>query len=495
MTRLVARPALLAFALAALVGCGSSESTYLTGLLAGGPLSAEQKVEYHYDTDISAPSAASYVESVDVPVQTEEGPLRKLVTYSRIYDIDRFYEAMIGPRSAVVVNLQNELDLPEPELLWIKGIHVEVVDEQGDQVSDEYTCHLVASVQSSKAHDEALGIISEDSRFTALAQGFYHKEYPKGFGLPILSSDQIAFSSMILNYNTKVGEEPLRLRHRIVTLYLRDRDLEVPMKALTHTYAQTMIQLDGKEGDGYFGVRAPDQETHGESCAMGVKALSEQRESVDFYGRRFTPHWIVPEGPSEVQTLVTKMMKIKSDTTINSIDPHLHPFGEWVELRDLTTNETVFRAEAEQIPDGVGLARVQPYSSSEGIPVYADHEYAVVAAYNNTRGMPTDGMAILNLGIHDKEFDAALLNDSAARRRLRTEREAAALERWSRAIEDDPDDPMAHYYAGRVLYQRGQLREAAEHFTTSVRLKPDNTPAAQALRRTLAQLGGQGAGG
>jgi hypothetical protein len=46
-----------------------------------------------------------------------------------------------------------------------------------------------------------------------------------------------------------------------------------------------------------------------------------------------------------------------------------------------------------------------------------------------------------------------------------------------------------------VLYQRGQLREAAEHFTTSVRLKPDNTPAAQALRRTLAQLGGQRAGG
>jgi len=464
-----------------LLASNSFRPTYEKGRIDGGVLTPRESESRHYATDIRPRTSRSYAAFDPTQVATDEGQLRKLVAYSRSYDVDRYYEAMVGPSSSVVVDLGRGTKSADPELLWIKGIAVEVVDERGDRLSEEYTCHLVASIQSIKDHDEALGVASEDQRFTALAQGFYHKEYPEGFGLPVLSTDKLSFSSQILNYNTEIGERPLRLRHRVVTHYIRDKDLEAPLKAITNTFVQSMVMLDEEEGEGYFGVRDPDPKIHGESCAMGVKADSREALSVDFYGQRFSAHWLVGPGRSTTQTLVTKMMKIKKDTTINVIDVHLHPFGEWAELRDLTTAETVFRSETVQRGNGIGLRSVEAYRSPEGLPVYADHEYALIAAYNNTRGEPSDAMAIMYIGLHDKEFDPRLLTDTAARERRQEERRLEAFDRRMRAVEADPDDPEARYFAGLALFQRGELERAQEHLRAGVHLNPDDPRLKRAL--------------
>lgn len=478
----------------AIVAYDAFGPAYAEGRIQGGALTPSQSDSRHYSTDILPVSSRSYAAFEPTAIETDEGRLRKLVTYSRSYDIDRYYEAMVGPSSSVVVDLGREMTASEPELLWIKGIAVEVVDERGERLSEEYTCHLVASIQSIDDHDDALGVVSEDQRFTALAQGFYHKEYPDGFGLPVLSTDKLSFSSQILNYNTEIGERPLRVRHRVVTHYIRDKDLAAPLKAITNTFVQSMVLLDGEEGKGYFGVRDPDPKIHGESCAMGVKADSREALSVDFYGRRFSAHWLVGPGRSTTQTLVTKMMKIKEDTTINVIDVHLHPFGEWVELRDLTAAETVFRSETVQREGGIGLHSVQAYRSADGLPVYADHEYALVTSYNNTRGEPSDAMAIMYIGLHDRNFDPRLLTDAAEREARRDERRLEAFERRMRAVEVDPEDPEARYFAGLALFQRGELERAKEHLVEAIRLKPDDPRLKRALARVreasgLAQAG------
>ncbi len=83
-----------------------------------------------YETDVRPPSSEAYTLRVGDGVETEEGTVRKIVTYSTTYDVDRIYKSMRGPGSVITVKLREGWE--EPELLWIKGVRAQVVDEQGE---------------------------------------------------------------------------------------------------------------------------------------------------------------------------------------------------------------------------------------------------------------------------------------------------------------------------------------------------------------------------
>jgi hypothetical protein len=117
---------------------------------------------------------------------------------------------------------------------------------------------------------------------------------------------------------------------------------------------------------------------------------------------------VVPPGREVRHTLVTELLEIPFDTTIHSIATHLHPFAESLALRDLTTGETLFEARARGPEQGLGLAWVDSYTSVDGIPVYADHEYEMVSTYDNTSGADQDAMAAFVLYLHDKEAESGL---------------------------------------------------------------------------------------
>ena len=124
---------------------------------------------YDERTDVRPRSANAESISADAVFESDEGPLRKLVAYSRVYEIDRIFKSMRGPRSTIGVRLREHFE-GEPELLWIKGVYSEVVDEAGaDTVSQEFMCHLVAGVQSTRHRDRKLGIATTDSRFAMLS--------------------------------------------------------------------------------------------------------------------------------------------------------------------------------------------------------------------------------------------------------------------------------------------------------------------------------------
>ena len=80
----------------------------------------------------------------------------------------------------------------------------------------------------------------------------------------------------------------------------------------------------------------------------------------------------------------------------------MHPFAESLELRDLTTNETVFKSKCRNFEDFMGLEQVEAFSSVDGVPVYAFHEYELVAIYNNTSGKDQDAMATMFMYVLDK---------------------------------------------------------------------------------------------
>jgi hypothetical protein len=466
------------------VGCARSsepETSPTSGLVEGGILSEEAKTRQHYDSPLRPPSSQAWSSVEPEPVETEEGLVRRLVSYSETYHIDRIYGSMHGPRSEILVPLGDPTG--EPELLWIKGVHVEVVDEAGDPISQEFMCHVVASIGSLKEHNDFLGIDSVDGRFATLSQGIYQKSYPRSFARPVLSTDTLRFDSQVLNLNLQ--DPDARVRHRIVTLYIRDADLAAPMKPITSTYAQAMVLVGGEKGKGFFGVRSPKTVVHGSSCAMGRKADSFLGVATDGYGQSYAPHWIVEPGRVVYESLVTELMNLRHDTRIHSIDVHLHPFGEWIELRDLTTGETLFRSEARQVADGIGLESVQSYRSEEGIPVYRDHQYAIAASYDNTSGVESDAMAVMYLGLFDPEFDASLLGDPQALAAKRRQRDAERIAELERTIAADPQDQVAHTRLAVALMADNEVEKALHHIQVAARLDPDNTVISQVEAQIL----------
>ena len=56
--------------------------------------------------------------------------------------------------------------------------------------------------------------------------------------------------------------------------------------------------------------------------------------------------------------------------------------AESLELRDLTTGETVFKSRARGPLMQIGLEHVEHYSSESGIQVFKDHQYELVSVYD-----------------------------------------------------------------------------------------------------------------
>jgi hypothetical protein len=194
---------------------------------------------------------------------------------------------------------------------------------------------------------------------------------------------------------------PLTVRHKVTVEYVRDADLDAPMKPLFMKAATGMVALGDEQA--HYDVAMPDGEQHGEGCLVGERAAGKVK--TDSLGREFSGHWIVKPGREENHTLVTESMNLPFDTDVHYIAAHVHPFAESIALRDLTSGETVFTSRAHNFDDRIGLRDVEYYSSALGFPIHADHEYEVVSIYENTSGVDQDSMAVLFIYALDREFE------------------------------------------------------------------------------------------
>jgi hypothetical protein len=330
-----------------------------------------------------------------------DAPVHKATFESRPYEIDQIYRSMQGPQSRDKIIVHES---EEPELLWITGFEARVV-LAGDEGVDlpEYMCHANLGFARIREHRERFGMAGTDRRkerirlFT-LSQGQMEARFPPGFGIPVLSNEPLWIGTQVLNLN-----EPspgIEVRHKTTIEYQRDVELTSPMKPLFQKAAQGMVLIEGD--DPYYNVSDPNPQEHGPGCEVGQRAGGKNVH--DEFGREFSAHWTVPPGIDVNRTLVTHWMALPFDTTVHHISVHLHPFATSLELRDLTTDTTLFRSETVATEGKIGLERVESFTSAEGIPVYADHEYELVSTYENTTSEDQDSMAIMFLYLHDREF-------------------------------------------------------------------------------------------
>jgi len=236
------------------------------------------------------------------------------------------------------------------------------------------------------------------TRLFTLSQGQYEIKFPRGFGIPVYSSEPLSLTTQVLNLNH--NDINAKIRHKIIFSYIHDSELKMPMKPLFQISAYGLKLLEGEEG--YFNVKHPDEEIHGKSCLIGENANTNTL--YDSFRRQFAGHWVIKPGIEVNHTVATKLLKVPYDTTIHYIAIHLHPFAESLELKDLTRGEIVFKSNVTGYKNKIGINSVEYYSSETGIPLYKDHEYQIISTYNNTSEENQDSMAVMFLYVLDKEF-------------------------------------------------------------------------------------------
>jgi hypothetical protein len=330
-----------------------------------------------------------------------DAPVHVSTFLSPAYELDQVYRSMKGPRSRKEIFVR---ETEEPELLWITGFEAEVVRDGDEEKSlPEYMCHANLGFARMNEHRELFQLAQQGRRkgrirlFT-LSQGQMEVRFPPGFGVPVASDEPLWMTTQVLNLNEPAPQ--IEVRHKTTIEYVRDSELETPMKPLFQKAAQGMVLIEGR--DAYYDVAHANPEEHGPGCQVGARAGGKNIH--DGFGREFSAHWKVPPGRDVNHTLVTQWMDLPFDTTVHHIAVHLHPFASSLELRDLTADTTVFRSEVENSAGKIGIERVESFSSEEGIPVYADHEYELVSVYENTSAEDQDSMAIMFLYMLDREF-------------------------------------------------------------------------------------------
>lgn len=332
---------------------------------------------------------------------SEPGP-RRIEFLSDPYTIDQTYASMHGPWQNHKVSFPNAT---HGELLWLTAIHNQALRTADEMpLSQEFLCHsnlgFAGDAGQLSRHNPVFAATANlEPRVFTLIQGQNSIELPPGFAFPILSDEPLEFVSMIVN-NNQVEELPLELTVKTTLEYLRDAELAEPPKPL---FRRRIFSFVGVEG------QAPGSEhshhmTATEAGEVAESAPASEVLGVDAEGRQYTFHWMVPPGRHVYRSRIGRQLRLPFDTTAHMVTAHLHPYGESLALLDLTTGETLVELEAKPYPDRIGIADMEHYSSSTGIRLYRDHEYELVAVYDNSTSQEQDAMAIMYLYFLDHEF-------------------------------------------------------------------------------------------
>ncbi len=319
-----------------------------------------------------------------LPDRTRSSTFEYVTPISLVEDI---YPSMMGPTDT---DQSIKLEAGNPELVWITGYSAAMVGPDGRTPrSQEFMCHNTLSFNELEERNNDIPLTRMGKRIFTLSQGQSRIDFPPGFGIPVASTETLMLQSQVMNTHADwVGEE---VRHAVTTDYVRDSELEQSMQPLTLIDFGIRVEVADPQAR-----PAPE---HQISCAPDAGG---QRTFTDESGTEHTAHWVVKPGREVRQTRLGRVFPF--DTTIHYIAVHLHSYARSLELRDLTTGQVVFRAEAEPTPNGTGLARVDHYSSVQGIKVYADHGYQLESVYENSTEGDVTAMAFMLCYVKDPFF-------------------------------------------------------------------------------------------
>jgi len=329
---------------------------------------------------------------------------------SRPYTIDKLYMSMTGPSGNLPVNCL--LPREKPQLVWLTGLQTEVLDADSRRtISPEFCCHANLTFDPQRTSPDKHNAEFDNSthmdwRFFTLVPGRLHMSLPPGYGIPVYSDTPLDFFSMALNLN--VPDRAFKIRFKTTIDFVRDADVTTPMKPL---FRRALYVVQPLAGSGMEHAKMCASMSHpGEGCidpmATKTGAVVSTKDGVQAqFGADVTYHWMVPPGRHTYSARVpAAQLNLTEPTTLHYATAHLHPYGESLELYDLTAKRSVVKIQAEDYRDKVGVARMGEFQSERGVLITPEHQYELRAEYNNTTKSDSDAMAIFYLYLLEKDF-------------------------------------------------------------------------------------------
>jgi hypothetical protein len=323
---------------------------------------------------------------------------------SDAYRLDKIYRSMQGPMSiASGIHLSTTDKCP---VQWITGMEAEVVDASNQTaVSQEFFCHSNLTfaehgVTPDRYNARFGGKTHFDWRLFSLVPGRASIELPKGFGVPVPSDAALDYFTMSLNLNPRPDAVNVRMFTRVHTIAADEPG--APTKALFRRAVYVLQRESDSTATGPKCTAHAATDHVGAGCGEWMTVKMPGGSTMLMPSEGMTNHWTVPPGHRIYRSDITPQLNLPFDTTIHYATIHVHPFARGMELRDVTTGQTVLRLGSQDWPDRIGVAHVDEFKSIEGVPIVRGHRYELSVDYDNTSGVNTDAMAILYLYLLDK---------------------------------------------------------------------------------------------
>lgn len=298
---------------------------------------------------------------------------------------------------------------PKRELLWLKGIKLEVLDENDRLLPDaEFICHMNVDVDQA-ARDAIFpeGQRCQNSRIFTLTQGQTEIVFPDGFAVPAASDEVWLLEFQAANRTT---DEHRRVKHRCTFAFVKDSELVYPLKALTwfSPYISVIVDHDTPE------ARAKEQKDMPDCLGMsyGVTAPNGAPGMIfsDPLKRRLTGHWVVPPGKHTYSSPVTKLynagFEADEDRLVHLVWTHVHPLCTSISLSQCGKDRRpLFTAHCKtDVSKGLQLESIETISSEKGILLPKGGRYQMDVSYDNVTKEAYDSMAVIGLFFADNKF-------------------------------------------------------------------------------------------
>jgi hypothetical protein len=265
--------------------------------------------------------------------------------------------AMEGPIRHVFFELDNQ-----DSRIWLQSFKVEVL--ANGKPAAQYLCHSRLGVYSKDYDLEKLRIIKSDKQsgslsLISISQGLSEITFPEGYALKV----------------------SLQTTHRLLFGAQVQSPLGVPGRQRVEVTA-TVKYAEG---------------------AVAFKELKESRFKV-LAGDHSVPHspdhqfhFSIPPGHNVFESKISRedVADLPETFTIHYMRLHLHAFATSLELFDDTDGRLVWRGNVTTDVRTASVSRADFYSSTQGMRLQRDHDYRIVATYDNTTQETVDGMAVL----------------------------------------------------------------------------------------------------
>ena len=337
--------------------------------------------------------------SADWTISTKEKEGEYITTFeSPTLFIDNIYTSMQGPHT----NEKFKLNEKEDQLYWVTKFKGTANSKFN---SNDFICHMNL-FHSNEEHFARLGfeerINLQDSRLITLTDGTLSLEFPEGFAYPIYSNEKMFISSQALNLHKKDANFNVNFDFKLHYSKNEHKELKpLYMKYLVLSLPYTDDSEENYTTSKQLEVGAPFVE-----CAAPSSDNRFEAENID--GDKFTAFWKIPPGENTYINDMTSKLNLQKIETVHFINAHAHPYATSLELKDETTNTTVFKSIITNTKGKKGIEDMTRFSSTEGIKMYPNHKYVLIQKVNNTSNEEADMMASMFIYFYDKALDSKL---------------------------------------------------------------------------------------